>query len=120
MMLHLIKKISILACLVWLGGCTAAETAMFGGGQVAPLAALEGASAIVTDKTLTDHIVSIASGKNCSTVRSERGLHYCEEDEPKGEAAVYCYKTIGAVTCYDRPRDGNPVLEDNSAPIVRR
>ncbi len=87
---------------------------------MAPLAALEGASAIVTDKTITDHIVSIASGKNCSTVRTERGLYYCEEDEPKGETRVYCYKTIGAVTCYDRPRDDATLLEDNSAPMIRR
>ena len=56
-----------------------------------------------TDKTIVDHIVSVSSGKNCSTVRREQGLHYCEEDEPNVQPQVYCYNTIGRVTCYNRP-----------------
>ena len=60
-------------------------------------------SIIGTDKTITDHIVSLSSGKNCSTIRRERGLHYCEEDEPEVKPQVYCYKTLGRVTCYNKP-----------------
>lgn len=56
-----------------------------------------------TDKTMVDHIVSYTSGKDCSSVRREQGLHYCVEDEPNVQPEVYCYSTIGAVTCYDRP-----------------
>ena len=60
-------------------------------------------SVVGTDKTVVDHIVSFSSGKNCSSVRREQGLHYCEEDEPAIKPEVYCYNTLGTVTCYDRP-----------------
>ncbi len=60
-------------------------------------------SIIGTDKTIADHVISLGSGKNCSTVRRERGLHYCEEDEPEAKAQVYCYNTLARVTCYGKP-----------------
>lgn len=56
-----------------------------------------------TDKSIIDHVVSYSSGKDCSTVRREKGLHYCVEDEPDVTPEVYCYNTLGTVTCYDRP-----------------
>ena len=79
-----------------------------------PLAATPGAFNLIsgqaeilsimgTEKTIADHVVSLSSGKNCSTVRRERGLHYCEEDEPEIKSQVYCYKTLARITCYDRP-----------------
>lgn len=76
---------------------------------------------IGTDKTIVDHVVSINSGKNCSTVRREQGLHYCEEDEPAVNPHVYCYNTLGRVTCYDRPdphANGAHKLGDNSHNLV--
>ena len=60
-------------------------------------------SIVGTEKTIADHVVSLGSGKNCSTVRRERGLHYCEEDTPNVKPDVYCYKTLARVTCYNRP-----------------
>jgi len=56
-----------------------------------------------TDKTVVDHVVSLSSGKNCSAIRLEKGLHYCEEDEPQIQQNIYCYNTLGSVTCYSRP-----------------
>jgi len=56
-----------------------------------------------TDKTVVDHVVSLSSGKNCSAVRLEKGQHYCEEDEPIIQQNIYCYNTLGSVTCYNRP-----------------
>jgi len=58
-----------------------------------------------TDKTLTDHLVSYRTGKDCSTVRTEQGRTYCKEDEPNPVAAVHCYPSLGDVTCY---ADANP------------
>ena len=63
----------------------------------------DGVSVIGTDKTIEDHFVSLTSGKNCSTVRTEQGLAYCEEDEVNLQPNVYCYRTLGKVTCYDKP-----------------
>ena len=56
-----------------------------------------------SQKTLGDHIISYVSGKDCSTVRRNLGRTYCVEDEPNPVPRVFCYPTIGKVTCYDRP-----------------
>ncbi|MEQ8194325.1 MAG: hypothetical protein RIB59_07530 [Rhodospirillales bacterium] len=57
-----------------------------------------------TGKTIPDHIVSYSSGKDCSTVRYNNGLTYCKEDEKDlKQTGLYCYPTLGAATCYDRP-----------------
>ncbi len=91
------RVIAVLGFLVVLGGCAA----------VPGYAQMESAVVIGTDKTISDHIVSFTSGKNCSTVRKEKGLTYCEEDEPQIKPNIYCYRTLATVTCYDRP-DPNP------------
>ena len=74
-----------------------------------PAVIVEGASAAGTGKPLSDHVISFASGKDCSTAREASGRSYCKEDEVNPEPKVWCYKTIGSVTCYDRPdpNDGN-------------
>jgi len=68
-----------------------------------PAAAVEGVSAVSTGKTFSDHFVSLASGKNCSTVRSNTGRTYCKENERNPTPKVWCYRTIGKPVCYDRP-----------------
>ncbi len=68
-----------------------------------PIAAIEGVSAVTTGKPLSDHIVSYSSGKNCSSVRSNTGRSYCEEEELNPTPKVFCYRTIGSVSCYNRP-----------------
>jgi len=65
--------------------------------------AVEATSVAVTKKTLGDHVVSLASGKNCSTVRQQNDLSYCVEDERQPVHELWCYPTLGDVTCYDRP-----------------
>ncbi|MBO6948535.1 MAG: hypothetical protein JJ855_11215 [Rhodospirillales bacterium] len=62
----------------------------------------EGVSLMGTEKTLGDHLISLSSGKNCSTVRREQGLTYCEEDMPQIRQNIYCYRDLGGVTCYDK------------------
>lgn len=68
-----------------------------------PLTAFEGVSLMGTDKTVVDHMISIGSGKDCSTVRKEKGLTYCVEDTPVAQQNLYCYRDLGGVTCYDKP-----------------
>ena len=77
----------------------------------------EAVSLMATKKTLTDNVVSYYSGKDCSTLRKEQGLAYCKEDQVIPKANVYCYQTLGSVTCYDRPDPYDPrrrELGDNS------
>jgi len=83
-----------------LSACSAAATAPTTFPQ---FLGLEGATVVGTGKTVADHIVSFTTGKNCSTVRKNTGRHYCEEDEVAPPENVFCYSTLGDVTCYDRP-----------------
>jgi len=104
--------LSVLLCFAALGGC--GPLAMSG---VPFLGQADALTVVGTDKTIVDHLVSFKSGKNCSTVRRELGLHYCEEDEPDVNPRVYCYNTLGRVTCYDRPdphANGVQKVGDNS------
>ncbi len=91
------RLIALSAFLVVLGGCS----------FVPGLTQLEGAFVVGTDKTIEDHIISWSSGKNCSFIRTEKDMTYCEEDEVQIKQNIYCYKTLAKVTCYDRP-DPNP------------
>ena len=88
------RLIAVLVFIFILGGCTT-------------YVPVEGAFVIGTDKTMTDHVISMTSGKNCSSIRKEKDLTYCEEDEPKIKQNIFCYRTLARVTCYDRP-DPNP------------
>lgn len=89
-------KFALLSLLLLSGCGGAAATGVPGLGQ------LEMFTVMGTDKTIVDHVVSASSGKNCSSVRLEKGDYYCEEDEPKVVQNIYCYKTLASVTCYDR------------------
>lgn len=90
----MIRTVAILSALVLLGGCS----------FIPGLAQVEAASTMGTSKTMTDHVISVTSGKNCSSVRREKGLTYCEEDQLQPPpTSRHCYRTLGSVTCYDRP-----------------
>ncbi len=66
-------------------------------------------SSTTTGKSMPDHVVSWGSGKNCSTARYQNGLTYCKEDEKNlKQTNLYCYKSIGSATCYDRPNPYDP------------
>lgn len=81
------------ALLLLLGACEAAV----------PYAIVDGAVVMGTEKTMADHVISLASGKNCSLVRIEKGLTYCEEDELTPVPNLYCYRELAGVTCYRKP-----------------
>lgn len=70
-------------------------------------AGVEAVSLMGSDKTLVDHAVSYGSGKDCSTLRRERGQTYCLEDQAVIRPNLYCYRDLGGVTCYDRPDASN-------------
>ena len=36
-------------------------------------------------------------------MRRNLGRTYCKEDEPNPVPRVFCYPTIGRITCYDKP-----------------
>jgi len=86
-------------------------------------AEVEGVTVMATKKTITDNIASYYSGKDCSTLRKNQGLTYCKEDQVHPKANVYCYTTLGKVTCYDRPDPFDPSrqeLGDNDQNYIRK
>ena len=68
-----------IAGVVLLGACSAAT----------PYGMINSAFLVASDKTMEDHVISLASGKNCSTVRVDTGRSYCEEDELNPSPAVF-------------------------------
>lgn len=64
---------------------------------------LEAISLMGSDKTVLDHAISVGSGKDCSTIRKQKGMYYCVEDTPVAQQNLYCYRDLAGVTCYDRP-----------------
>ena len=104
----LMRTIITLSALLLLSACAALVT---------PVVAVEGLSAVGTGKPLSDHVVSYYSGKDCSSVRRNTGRSYCEEEELNPTPNVFCYRTLGRVSCYSRPdpHDGNQrQMGDNS------
>lgn len=90
-----LRKLPVLAALIAGVSVSACDPGTF--------TTFEAISLINSDKTLVDHAISIGSGKNCSTVRKEKGLTYCVEDMPVAQQNLYCYRDLGGVTCYDKP-----------------
>ena len=91
-----------------LTGCSPAQnTALALHPPISPFTTLvlvDGISVINTKKTVEDHVISWVSGQDCSLVRASKGGDYCVNDTPvpTEPRAAYCYKSIAAVTCYER------------------
>ncbi|MDG4721210.1 MULTISPECIES: hypothetical protein [Thalassospira] len=75
-------------------------------------------SIINTDKTLVDHVVSLSTGKDCSTIRKIDGKSYCKKD-PVPETPLYCYRTLAAVSCYRTPDPYNTGAQTVDWPPTR-
>ena len=72
--------------------------------------ALSTATLIHTDKTVADLAVSWYTKEDCSLLYAAEDEPYCQPYEPleKDQVAfmnstLYCYRTLGGVSCYDRP-----------------
>lgn len=66
----------------------------------------DGISVINTQKTIEDHVISLLTGMDCSTIRASHGDHYClepPEATPVVIRTTYCYKSIANVSCYEQP-----------------
>jgi len=117
--LIVMRTIGLIAGMLVLAGCAPP----LGSAALPGLAQFDVATVIASDKTMFDHLVSASSGKNCSSVRIEKGLHYCEEDEPQAvKRNLYCYPSLGRVTCYDRPdpyRNNHQRLGENEHNLIK-
>lgn len=90
-----------------LAACDPASQAMLAGASLV--------SFVHTDKTIGDHVATWAFDKDCSTLTLANGEGYCrdivteeelaaaEAEAKAAQAATYCYRTLGAVSCYRQP-----------------
>lgn len=87
-----------------------------GVGEPIALGATATTSFVLEDKLPTDYIAEAITGKDCSYVRRlEDGGPLCRSQDYGQiiEKPVYCYKSLGNVTCYERP---NP-YGDGAQPV---
>lgn len=79
------------------------------------------ATFVQTDKTATDHVASFVTEQDCSILHVADDEPYCQEEVPGAEelaeaarakkqeerlelqAQAYCYRTLGAISCYREP-----------------
>ncbi|WP_376956741.1 hypothetical protein ABNQ39_08240 [Azospirillum sp. A26] len=88
-----------------LAGCTSPLGLAAAGADVVTLNA--------TKKTIGDHIVSAATGRDCSILSFEKTGDYCPDKVEIDRSRVYCYRTLADVECHHIPdpyRNGNTAL----------
>lgn len=104
--MRLAQSIAVLALAVLpLGAC--------GGPMMVASLGADLASVTSTKKTLGDHLVSAATGRDCSSVSFSETGHYCPEKVYVDRSRVYCYKTLADVDCHHIPdphRNGHTAL----------
>lgn len=107
----------IVAMTVLTGGCAAPV-----GVAIASYAA-DGALMLATDKTSTDHFISLTSGKDCAVWRAVKDQPICAARKP-GEENPYDvdldapHREVGEggmVSVYSASRDGGRLLTDDEA-----
>lgn len=112
------KGLAILPLLLLaLGGCNPYQTALIAG--------VNAISYLETDKTVEDHVLSKMTHEDCSTERIFKDGHMCRDTDTGTTVAqaqpVYCYRTLGAITCYDKPdpyESGSNLVQSPRAPEV--
>jgi len=124
-----VRIIGAVFVVLGLSGCSMKSPALPGvaAPAIPTILTIDAASLINTGKTLDDHVMTWATGENCSTLAATKGEPYCKawpQPAPTMPRTTYCYKSLAAVTCYDRPFpadqsrylgarvDKVPILED--------
>lgn len=94
--LRIAGRLLLVSVAVFLAACT----------NVPPgISAIDGASVVGSDKTVLDHVAGWVREQDCSSVRAEKGGHWCQdyyENDPVNQP-LYCYRTLGSVSCYAEP-----------------
>ncbi|CAO3446954.1 hypothetical protein [Azospirillum largimobile] len=88
-----------------LAGCTSPLGLAAAGADVVTLNA--------TKKTIGDHLVSAATGRDCSIISFEQTGDYCPDKVVIDRSRIYCYRTLADVDCHHIPdpyRNGNTAL----------
>ncbi len=74
-----------------------------------PLLVGEAGSLVMTQKSLSDHIFTMASGMDCSSAYTVNGGDYCRPHAQRVESVpvrLYCYHSLGQPNCFTQPLTG--------------
>ncbi len=93
-MTSLLRLAIVFLVLGALGGCVAAQA----------LVGVEASSDMVFGRGIGDIGVSAVTGRDCSTVRLDKGLPYCAPRPTLPGPPPFCTQTIGTVTCWTDPQ----------------
>lgn len=96
----------LLLLLLPLAGCGASPEQWTGGGLLLGIG-----SVAAIGRTPADAVWSLATGRDCSVVRLDKGKSYCREPEPPPEEPPFCTRSLGRVNCWKDPAalPGHPV-----------
>lgn len=123
----MIRPATALIGALMLSACSASDIELSSSGLVGSpisegptLAILDAVVLMHTEKTIGDHVLSLVTGKSCSTIRAQNNGTYCEAHlaPPEPPAPVFCYQTLGDVDCYATPAyaSANDYMVGNTAP----
>lgn len=99
------QAIALAGAVMALAGCTSPLGLAAAGADVVTLNA--------TKKTIGDHVVSAATGRDCSIISFEQTGDYCPDKVVIDRSRVYCYRTLADVDCHHIPdpyRNGSAAL----------
>ncbi|MEP4377612.1 MAG: hypothetical protein ABJ215_04380 [Alphaproteobacteria bacterium] len=91
-----IRNILAIAAPLALAACADPATLALGGASVVTV--------MDSGKTVSDHVMSFATGEECTFRHSLRGEAWCQPKryEDSGEQAnLVCYQSIARVSCYE-------------------
>lgn len=94
---RLLAGIATTLSVALVAACGSTSTAVVGGAMLANF--------VYTDKLPTDYLAEFASGKECSFLKSqEDGGPLCRDSFERVvyEPPLYCYRTLGEITCYSK------------------
>jgi hypothetical protein len=94
-------------CLI-LAGCHPPATPFVAG------AAATVVSVATFGRSPVDLVYSLATGRDCSIVRLDRGERYCKPVAPQPAQPPFCTRTLGVAECFNDPE----TLSDNPAPLA--
>lgn len=100
--------------LLLLGGCGATPEQL-----LTPVGGVGVTSIVGIHRSPFDALYSLATGRNCSIVRLDRGQPYCVPRQPPPAVPQFCTRSLGVVDCWiDATRLPSPQRQVADGPRV--
>jgi hypothetical protein len=94
---RLLAGVAVILSIALVAACGSTSTVTVGAAMLANF--------IYTDKLPTDYLAEFASGQECNFLKAQKdGGPLCRDSFERVvyEPPLYCYRTLGEITCYDK------------------